>query len=57
MSYALTASVVDIELTSRLYRYHEELKVRDARAKGREEGRAEVCPLPVCEVDAVSKSS
>lgn len=26
----------------RLYRYHEELKVRDARAKGREEGRAEV---------------
>jgi hypothetical protein len=26
----------------RLYRYHEELKVRDARAKGRQEGRVEV---------------
>ena len=26
----------------RLHRYEEELKVRDARARGREEGRAEV---------------
>ena len=26
----------------RLFRYHEELNVRDARARGREEGRAEV---------------
>lgn len=29
-------------IQTRLFRYHEELKVRDARARGREEGRAEV---------------
>jgi len=34
------------KLTARLYKYHEELKVRDGRAKGREEGRAEVSQLP-----------
>lgn len=45
-SVSHTSSVHYCQPDFRLYRYHEELKVRDARAMGREEGRQEVSCAP-----------